>query len=118
MAFLPVRRNEPKALKNPSVTLMDIQTLIFRSSSFQMFFPQECTGQSEKQVIHRRRRQKKHGALTLLALTSSLPFNAKRVFPSDSHMNRAVARSLATESNVKIRTDISFTLSGTPHSTV
>ena len=60
------------------------------------------------------------GALTSLALTFSLLFNAKRkgLLLSDSHMNRAAARSLVTESIVKIRTYISFTVFGMPHSAV
>jgi hypothetical protein len=49
-----------------------------------------------------------------------LLFNAKQkgVLPSDSHMNRAAARSVTTENIVKIRTYISFTVFGMPHSAV
>jgi hypothetical protein len=108
-AFLTIPGNEHKASNSAPVTLTDMQTLIFRSSSFRVFFPLEYSGQRQKQTTHRRRRQKCMELYLYfpLLLLCSLMQN-KRCISVWLVYEREVARNLAAESITKIWTDISF----------
>ena len=118
--FLPVGGNEHRASKRPSVTYSYGHTTLYLGLvHFRCSFPRNILERARKRsFIGVDAKNARSFNFTCPNFFFALNAKQKGILTSDSQMNRAVARSLAIENIVKIRTYISFTVFGTPHSAV